>query len=300
VSEAALDETIKVGAVLANGARRAARHWPLGLVGIVAMAGMLLLLLDLAGQCFPPGGPACIYPTFFAALKTQRSAVTGDLLIIAPLLGAFVVVLVMVRLFYLGENPDARVRSIGLRPAWFAGRQALGWTIVSAAPLSIDIGYRHAAWALYPEYAGPAMLWLGYIALKVVGLAVASYFHAGLVLYLPSVVYQAEPERLPALWTRTHPVRWKLFFVFFPIDVGTTVLQTVFIMLAQHVIDLTMVAQGLADWSKVDAQYVTALLPPAIIYLVIVPVVGLLDAAISVVAYRALVTIDHTRAGVFD
>lgn len=299
-----LDAAVTVGAVLGGGARIALRHWLLCLVGIIGMAGMLLLLLDLAGACFGVGNEACISPASFDVFGGQKQAVIGDLITLVPLIGAFAVGLVVLRLLYLLEPAEApghhAMRSVGLRPLRFTGRLAVIWVIIAVPLLVLDSAYRHVAWLLYPDFAGRNALLLGYILVKAIGLALASYLHARVLLYLPAVAYQEEPESFTALWHATHAVRWRLFLVFFPLDVGTVLLQTALDTWMPQAVDLSPIAQGLADWSRLEPNYVAAVLPAAIVYAVIVPVTDLWTAGIALVTYRRLITIDHARAGVFD
>lgn len=129
MSEAHLESRLKVVPALLESARLAARHWLLGLVAAAILSGMLLLLLDLAAWCFAPGRDACVGRAYFNLPMGQQRSLINDAAILFPLAAAFVVSVVMLRLFYLSEGTFKEVasRPQKLRLARFLGRCAVTW-----------------------------------------------------------------------------------------------------------------------------------------------------------------------------
>ena len=303
MSEAALDPTIKVGAGIFQSARIALRHWLLVLVAILAMASSLLVLLRLAGLCFGNGHEAFVHVGSLASMSGQRKASVGDAITLATLLAEFIVTCATARLFYLRERlvPDQRQhRGQELRLARFVGRSALTWIIGTTPSVLLQIGFLHASWALYPDYADPAELWIANIAVRGASISVGAYLHARLILYIPCLVYQEHPDRLSAAWARTHSARWRIFFVIWIVHLAFAFIQPVLEALAPLAIDFEPLAQGLADWSSIDPSYVDSLVAPMAVYSILVPIELLWSAALSIIVYRKLIVIDDLRAGVFD
>jgi hypothetical protein len=305
VSDRVPDATIKVGTVLLESARLAARHWLLAIVAVAAMAGLFLWLLDLAAWCFGSGRNACIGTTFDTLPVGQQKSLVFDAVTLLPLMAAFLVAVVMLRLFYLGEHPlpdtAAYERPRELRLGRFLARLALVWIIVATPATLLDMGYMHMSWLLYPDYmGGPIGIWTSYLATKAIGISLVSYLRSRLIVFVPCVVYQREPEGFKAAWDRTSAARWRLFAVILIIDLATVFAQVLFDTFAPLAIDFSPLVNGLAAWSHVEDAFIVALLPAAIIYAVVAPLAGLWAAGVSIVAYRNLVTVDHPRISVFD
>jgi hypothetical protein len=303
VSETALDARIKIGAGLVQPAWMAIRHWLLGLVAIIAMAGCLLLLLGLGGHCFRAGYEACIEVKSLASMGSQGSALVGDVITIATLAAAFLVTVAISRLYFLGEPlvvGQGQRRKQELRLARYFGRTALVWAIGATPPLILETAYLHASWALYPDYAGPVELWISYIVIRGISITIGSYLNARLILFVPSVVYQVHPDGLRSGWLKTRPQRWRIFFVIWLVDLAIAIVQPLLESLLPIAIDLEALAQRLTEWSNMDASYVDNLVAPMLIYSILVPIGILWSTGFAVIVYRKLIVIDDLRATVFD
>jgi hypothetical protein len=296
------DTPIGIGETLAAAARIAARHWLLGLIAVAAMAGMFLLLFYLAGRCIGAGTGACFDTNSFNLPHYQGRALLGDSILILTLAVEFIIASVMLRLFYRRE-PSPQRRYAGA-PAVELGRFLRRvwrvWFIVAIPAALIDMGYLHASWAIYLDYSSPSELWIGYLVSKMLVMSFVAYLRAITVLAIPTVVYDEHPEGLLRGWERVRPVRWRLFFVFWLVELAVTLIQVVFVTLAPVAIDFNPLTGGIAAWSDLDARYIADLLPSAIIYASVAPFAILLTGGISIVAYGKLVAIDHTHAGIFD
>jgi hypothetical protein len=303
LSDTALDARINIGTSLVQSARIGMRHWPLGLLAILGMAGCLLLLLYLGSLCFGVGHAACIDVRWLAAIGAQGSALVGDAINIATLMAAFVVTVAAARLFYLAEPQvagDGKSREQHLRLGRFIGRTALAWAIGVTPSVLLEAGYLHASWALYPDIAGPTELWIVYILMRGLSITIASYLHARLILFVPSVVYQEHPDGLRAGWDKTRSARWRIFFVLWLSGIAVAITQPVLELLASLAIDAEPLAQALAEWSSADTDYVHHLLTPMLVYAILVPIDLLWSAGFSIVVYSKLIVIDELRATLLD
>lgn len=174
---------------------------------------MLLLLLDLAAWCFAPGRDACVGRAYFNLPMGQQRSLINDAAILFPLAAAFVVSVVMLRLFYLSEGTfkEAASRPQKLRLARFLGRCAVTWALVATPPVILDMGYMHASWFLYPRHLhGVVAILSSYVGIKAVGLLSGSYLHARLILYVPAGIFQKQPETFRTAFHRTSASRWGL------------------------------------------------------------------------------------------
>jgi len=301
VSEATLDGRINIGATLAQSGRMAIRHWSLCVIAAILMAGMFWLALDAAGLCTETGPAAWIGRMLIALPRGQGKALIGDLVTVLPIVVAYIAMVLMLRLFYLVEHPtpgqlESRQE---VRFGRFARRTAIVWIIV-ASPVLLDCLYFHVGWLLYPKYVAPVILSIAYYGSKAVVVSLVAYLRSRFVLFIPATAYQEQPLSLRTSWEWTHSVRWRLFIVFWLIDLAFVFLQFGFNSFAPELVDFSSLAQVLADRSHLDARNVSSLLPAVIAYSALAPFAGLWTAGVSIVAYRKIVTIEYARASVFD
>jgi hypothetical protein len=257
----------------------------------------------LLGRCFSSWQTSC-FPDLFFLLGEDAPGVWSNTARIGFEFAAFVVIAPSFYAMYssrLFAALGARQLSASVgRTFRFFGRVAIAWIIIS---LPIWIGEFLRDWVLSPGL--PRALTMAiYFGVLLISLLCMSALRARLVLYLPSVAYDPQPRTLGRCWQASGTAAVRLFAMFFLIDFVTLAIQIVGIIVCYrfyYQLGLDSLVNWLHRSYGSDQLFLRRTVAEAIMFVLQYAPASLLEAAISIVAYRRLFAGgEQTIATVFD
>jgi hypothetical protein len=297
VSVAAAQDSISTGFLLKRSTLLLLRHgWSFPLTTAAVGFGSFLALY-LAGHCFLSITTACVSSPVYgwigeSAMAVQYEVATSG----ARLATKIVLTIALWFLFILAES--RRSPASGRRCLRFVGRMIVYWVVFEVPNWFFDFVMAQIAAALGPENLLGG--WLAFIGMTLVALLFFSYLHAKLILYVVSGVYDEQPQSFRESWNATSEALGALFRAFLALELFSVVVYFAFWYLGQWVPGMTTLSERIARWSGVESDVAYYVVPADIGDGLASVFMALMTAAMSVVAYRAMVARELHVAAVFE
>ena len=199
---------------------------------------------------------------------------------------------------------DAKLLSLSIGRAFgFLGRTAVFWIIVSLpAWIGEAINQPVLRWLASIELPRPELI-AAYYGIVVLSVLCLSALRARLAFYLPSAAYAPTPWTLARTWQATRSAFARLFVMFLLVDAVTVAMEFVIILVCYRFfkeLGLDILVHSLRLSYGGDPAFMVRAVPEAFIFILEYTPASLLQAALSVIAYRRLAAGEQTIATVFD
>jgi hypothetical protein len=219
-------------------------HHPVNLLlTIASLAAASLVALPLAGHCFRSAASACVSPAVYDWLGLGSMAVQHEVATAGGRLACKIVLTVALWcLFTRAESGRPSVS--GRRIMRFVARMIVYW-IVFETPYWILVRMDDLVAAVFGR---------GFASVGMTGVAIAlySYLHAKLVLYVISGVYDEKPLSFRESWNATRDQTGAFFRAFLTLQLLSLFVVFGFWYLGGRVSGVPLLSSWIADWSGVE------------------------------------------------
>ncbi|MDQ7249259.1 hypothetical protein [Dongia sedimenti] len=282
---------VSANALLRRSALLPLRHPVILLLAIAAIAAGSFLALYVAGHCFPSVTGACVSPPVYNFIGQGSLAVQYEVAMAGGRLACKIALTVALWCLFIraeSNRPPVSARRI-LR---FVARMIVYWIVFQAPDWLLDLLNVFMAMIV-----GEPLLSVG---MTCIAIALYSYLHARLVLYVVSGVYDDPPKSFRESWNAALDLQGPLFRAFLALEILSVFVVFGFWYLAERVPGAPLLSAQIANWAGVAWEVAHRTIITEWGNLLSSAFMALMAGAMAVITHQAIVSRNVRLANIFE